>query len=85
MQLKGKFISRGRNKKLDPVPQSEPGPDKDITAVTESVINEIKATPTNTKLIKEDKINKIKNIVLTDDVNKKSIDRLNKFINFKIG
>jgi molybdate-binding protein len=83
MKLKGKFINRKKGSGL----KSEiDQPDEDVKKITKSVINEIKTDPVNNKSIKQDKINKIKNIVLTKDVdgNKKSIERLNKFINFTI-
>jgi hypothetical protein len=82
MKFKGKSINRRK-----------PTPDKpvieDVKTVAETVIHTIRTEPVNitTKgsgLSKQEKIERIKNIVLSDQINNKSIERLNKFINFSI-
>lgn len=62
-------------------------PDEDIKTVAETVIKTIRNEPIIIKgsgLSKQEKIERIKNIVLKDEVDNKSIERLNKFINFSI-
>jgi hypothetical protein len=78
MKFKGKYINRKR--------QVLEKADEDIKTVTETVIKAIHNEPIikGNGLSKKDKIDRIKNIVLKDEINNKSIERLNKFINFSI-
>jgi hypothetical protein len=81
MKFKGKYINRKRQVLEDKKA------DEDIKTVTETVIKAIHKEPIDIKgngLSKKDKIDRIKNIVLKDEINNKSIERLNKFINFSI-
>ena len=81
MKFKGKYINRKRQVLEDKKA------DEDIKTVTETVIKAIHKEPNDIKgnrLSKKDKIDRIKNIVLKDEINNKSIERLNKFINFSI-
>jgi hypothetical protein len=80
MKFKGKFL----NNKRQVIEDAKP--DEDIKKVTETIIKSIHKEP-NIKgygMSKKDKIDKIRNIVLKDEINNKSIERLNKFINFSI-
>jgi hypothetical protein len=79
MKFKGKSINRRK-----PTPVIE-----DVKTVAETVIKSIRTEPVSiatngSGLSKQDKIDRIKTIVLSDQINNKSIERLNKFINFSI-
>ena len=81
MKFKGKYINRKRQVLEDKKA------DEDIKTVAETVIKAVYKEPNDIKgnrLSKKDKIDRIKNIVLKDEINNKSIERLNKFINFSI-
>jgi hypothetical protein len=80
MKFKGKYINRNRSVK------NETKPDENIKTVAETIIKTIRNEPIikGNGLSKQEKIERIKNIVLKDEVNNKSIERLNKFINFSI-
>ena len=80
MKFKGKYINRNRSVK------NETKPDENIKTVAETIIKKIHNEPIikASGLSKQEKIERIKNIVLKDEVNNKSIERLNRFINFSI-
>ena len=76
MKFKGKYINRNR------YVTNDPKPDENTKTVAETVIKTIRNEPIIIKgngLSKQEKIERIKNIVLKDEVNNKSIERLNKF------
>jgi hypothetical protein len=79
MKFKIKFLKGNRSAKSET--QSET-----IKEVAETIIKTIHNEPTikGLGLSKQEKIERIKNIVLKDKVDNKSIERLNKFINFSI-
>jgi hypothetical protein len=79
-----KFVGKYRKKTISKPDDVIQQPDKEIKNVTEEALKTIYKEPIQSGISKQDKIDRIKNIVLSDQNNNKSIERLNKFINFSI-